>query len=524
MSIKTLTVGTKLYILMGVFSLGFISYGLWSYQTLSVAKVQGPYYQRIVLGKDLLADVLPPPNYIIEAYLLAFQMAGELAETSPPISQQANIARMEQLQIEYESRHKYWQEQLPEGELKVVKTVDSYSPAMQFFNIMNSKFIPACKASDAAAAQALLRGELHAHFDLHRAAINRVVTLANTEGAKVESEVNTFIRSRTLWSAGLGVSVLATCCAFGWYITRQVIGTLRVSAASLRVLANNDLTEVSSRMRSNAQETTHQATLASGAAEQVSANAQALATAVEQFEASIKEISANATGAANVARTAVAAASETNQTVTKLGVSSVEIGNVIKVINSIAEQTNLLALNATIEAARAGEAGKGFAVVANEVKELAKQTSQATEDIICKIAAIQEDTKQAVVAIGRVSDIIEQINESQNAIASAVEEQTAMTAEISRNISEVATGSGEIARNISLVAQAAESTTKGTDETMQTAANIESTSVDLMKLVGQVDSSGTALPRPITGQRTQSLERGKYRLAQADEKSFFEPA
>src|ERR1022692_3793657 len=133
--------------------------------------------------------------------------------------------------------------------------------------------------------------------------------------------------------------------------------------------------------------------------------------------------------------------------VAKLGESSAEIGQVIKVITSIAQQTNLLALNATIEAARAGEAGKGFAVVANEVKELAKETAKATEDISLKIEAIQTDTKGAVDAIAEISAIINQINDLQNTIASAVEEQSATTNEIGRNIAEASKGSTEIAQN-----------------------------------------------------------------------------
>ena len=127
-------------------------------------------------------------------------------------------------------------------------------------------------------------------------------------------------------------------------------------------------------------------------------------------------------------------AHHTNATVSKLGDSSIEIGQVIKVITSIAQQTNLLALNATIEAARAGEAGKGFAVVANEVKELAKQTAKATEDIGRRIGAIQDDTKSAVEAIGTISGIINQVNDISNTIATAVEEQSATTNEMSQNV------------------------------------------------------------------------------------------
>ncbi len=170
------------------------------------------------------------------------------------------------------------------------------------------------------------------------------------------------------------------------------------------------------------------------ATEQVNRNLQTVATGAEEMSATIKEIAKNASEAARVASEAVKSAATTNATVSKLGDSSVEIGQVIKVITSIAQQTNLLALNATIEAARAGEAGKGFAVVANEVKELAKQTAKATEDISQKINAIQGDTKSAVDAIGNISGIINQINDISNTIATAVEEQSATTNEMSRNV------------------------------------------------------------------------------------------
>ena len=172
--------------------------------------------------------------------------------------------------------------------------------------------------------------------------------------------------------------------------------------------------------------------------EEILKNLQTVATATEEMNGSIKEIGINATEAAKVATDAVGTAKTTNSTVTKLGQASTEIGQVIKVITSIAQQTNLLALNATIEAARAGEAGKGFAVVANEVKELAKQTAKATEDITRMIEVIQTDTKGAVEAIGQISHVISRINDVSTTIATAVQEQTSVTNEISRNVSEAA--------------------------------------------------------------------------------------
>ncbi|MFO0865163.1 MAG: PAS domain-containing methyl-accepting chemotaxis protein [Gemmataceae bacterium] len=249
-----------------------------------------------------------------------------------------------------------------------------------------------------------------------------------------------------------------------------------------------ELTAVSQQMAANAEETAAQASVASAAAEQVSQSVSTVATGTEEMGASIKEIAKSAHDAARVATSAVKVADNTNATVAKLGESSAEIGNVIKVITSIAQQTNLLALNATIEAARAGEAGKGFAVVANEVKELAKQTAKATEDISRKIEAIQNDTKGAVESIAQISKVINQINDLQNTIASAVEQQTATTNEMSRNVVEAAKGSSEIAQNVSGVAQAARSTTEGASQTKVSADELSRVAVDLQKLIARLKS------------------------------------
>jgi len=261
----------------------------------------------------------------------------------------------------------------------------------------------------------------------------------------------------------------------------QQIGT----NANALVSAAEELNKVSQQMSASADETATQANVVSAASEQVAANVQTVATGADEMGASIKEIAKNTADATRVATAAVKTAEATNETIGKLGQSSAEIGQVIKVITSIAQQTNLLALNATIEAARAGEAGKGFAVVANEVKELAKETAKATEDISRKIEAIQGDTKGAVAAIGQISSVIVQINDIQNTIASAVEEQSATTNEISRNLAEAAHGSTDITRNIGGVAEAARSTTAGATDTQKSAQSLERMSAELQGLIAQ---------------------------------------
>ncbi|MGD1023239.1 MAG: methyl-accepting chemotaxis protein [Candidatus Sulfotelmatobacter sp.] len=249
--------------------------------------------------------------------------------------------------------------------------------------------------------------------------------------------------------------------------------------------ASEELSSTSQQITANSEETSAQANVVSTSAQQVSQNLQTVATGAEEMGASIKEIAKNASEAAKIATSAVKVAENTTATVSKLGDSSTEIGQVIKVITSIAQQTNLLALNATIEAARAGEAGKGFAVVANEVKELAKETAKATEDISRKIEAIQTDTKAAVAAIASISEVINQVNGISNTIATAVEEQNATTNEMARNVSEAAHGSGEITSNIAGVAQAAESTSRGAGDTQKAAQQLVQTSAELRRLIEQ---------------------------------------
>jgi methyl-accepting chemotaxis protein len=291
-------------------------------------------------------------------------------------------------------------------------------------------------------------------------------------------------------------------------IIRQIVGNAKTIAGS-----STELSATATQLASGAEEATNQSSTVASAAEematnmnnmaavteQMTVNIKTISAATQQMTASISEIAKNAGQASTVAGNATSIAQSSNETIGQLGNAADEIGKVIQVIQDIAEQTNLLALNATIEAARAGDAGKGFAVVATEVKELAKQTAEATEDIRGRIEGIQSSTGQAVKSIGLISDVIQQVNEISRTIASAVEEQNVTTKEIAQNVAQTshaaetvsvgvtqsAMASKEITQNIAGVDQAAKQTAEGAAHTQSAGVELSKLAEALQTLVGQ---------------------------------------
>jgi len=307
--------------------------------------------------------------------------------------------------------------------------------------------------------------------------LDKIAKSATAEQDKVKDGLETTIALATVLTIMSGLMALGGGYAFALVIGRNILKTEaerqrhqqieshigEFEAASAQALgsavaATNQLSSTAQSMKVTADQTSHQTTAVAAASEEASTNVQTVAAAAEELTASISEITRQVVEAAKVSNRALADAKRTDITVQGLADSAKKIGKVVELINDIASQTNLLALNATIEAARAGEAGKGFAVVASEVKNLANQTSRATEEIGKQISAMQVVTTDAVTAIRDIASTIAQINEISTAIASAVEEQSTSTNEIARNVQQAALGTREVSSNIDGVSQAASQT------------------------------------------------------------------
>jgi methyl-accepting chemotaxis protein len=528
-STKDLKISTKLLLLMLIVGAGFFAFGGIAYSTVGTVKVGGPLYAKIEMENVLIADIVPPDLYLgAEANTQALG----IIVAKDPAEMQVHLRDYKVAEKAFETAVEKHNRIFPAGHILDLLNGTVRREAVEWFKVMDTEALPAKARGDEKGALEVWTNKAGPHFEAHRGAALELLEAVNQEQKKTKADTANTISSRMTILFGIGAGLLVVVVIFGTITSRAITGALSKTVGVLQAVATGDLRDrvavdskdesgimasalnvtldmiskalqaiggasvrlataseefsvTSQQMGANAEETSSQANVVSAAGEQVNRNLQTVATGSEEMSASIKEIAKNATQAARAATEAVKVAETANSTVGKLGASSAEIGQVIKVITSIAQQTNLLALNATIEAARAGEAGKGFAVVANEVKELAKQTAKATEDISSKIAAIQDDTKSAVDAIRNIGEVIVQINDISNTIAAAVEEQNATTNEMNRNVSEAAKGAGEISKNIAGVAEAAQSTSHGASDSRKAAAQLAHMSTELRELVAQ---------------------------------------
>jgi methyl-accepting chemotaxis protein len=521
----------------GVFLFGFAAFGAVAYTTIRSVEVGSPMFERYATFTALVDDSTPSEGSLQPATVDYFRMFA----SRTPEELQGNIDRFRETVKSFREKKEFYKSWLPDGQLGEF-LAQGYTYADSFFDLVEAQIIPLLEAGKKEEALKLGQNKALPLIDADDALLDKLNPIADKRADDLKDQLIKIVQWRmTVMVAVFVVSlilatIMSTLVANSIVvrlrgnvhvlarvvegdlrerltvkgkdeisqlaeISNQMVDSLQAIVDAIRTKSytlttvSEQLTATSQSLDTTSRKTSTQAIAVSSAAEQVTQNTHTVSSASEEMTSSIQEIARNATQAADVAASASRLATSTHLTMTKLGESSAQIGNVIKVITSIAGQTNLLALNATIEAARAGEAGKGFSVVANEVKELAKETASATEDISLKIAAIQEDAKSAAAAIEEITQVIERINDTQNTIVSSVQKQTAATGEIARNILETSKGSEAIVSDIESVTVAARETQESAVSAHQFATELSRVSQDLYGLMERFTLSGDEAKR-----------------------------
>jgi hypothetical protein len=447
----------KLLSLIGFCALAFVVFGLVSWTTINKVKINGDVYNRIAQEKDLIADILPPPEYLIETYLVLHQMA----EETDDVKLRELVQKSKKLRTEYEARHKYWTDNLPDGPVKNELIAASYKPAVEFFKIQDEQVIPAILKKDRESARGIIRTALKDRYEEHRLAIDNVVKMTSKDLAEDEHSIKNVVTGRTslLMILGVVISIAILICAFYMnYVSVNIVGRIkRISEG----LGNGAQMVVSS----SAQIATASQNLADGASQQ--------ASSLEETSASLEEMSSMTKQNADNARQAKALMEDAKRIVEKVDgkmslmtsairevtISSEETGKIVKTIDEIAFQTNLLALNAAVEAARAGEAGAGFAVVADEVRNLALRAAEAAhntsnliENTITTVRKSSELTRQTQEAFqenmtisGKVGVLVDEIAEASQEQAKGIEQISMAAAEMDGVIQQSAANAEESA-------------------------------------------------------------------------------
>ncbi len=493
-ALRQLRLSARLIVLIAIFAAGFVLSGALALRTLSELKVNGPVYERIVQGKDVIADVLPPPQYIIESYLVTLQVA----RVAEPARQAALAMRLRELQAQFLERQRFWTGQALDEQMRRLLLDSAYQPAVEFYRVAFERLVPAAAASDPAAVAAAL-AQLDGLYEAHRQAVDQLVQRASARVQRDEQAAAAQIETDTLVLLASMVLALVLSVVVAMMVARSITAPLRHAVEVARVVAagvlnsriqvrypdepdqllaalqqmNASLQRIVGEVRSGADNIASASSQIAQGNDDLSARTERQASALQQTAAAMEERTSTVRqnsdsarqadqlvqAAAQVAQRGGQVVGEVVQTMASINGSSKKIVEIIGVIDGIAFQTNILALNAAVEAARAGEQGRGFAVVASEVRQLAQRSADAAKEIKQLIGDSVQKVEAGSALVARAGSTMDELVQSVQRVTGIMAEISAASAEQIAGLEQINTAitemDGTTQQNAALVEQAA---------------------------------------------------------------------
>jgi len=487
------TLHGQLSLILWIVVVGVILQQCVAWVAIGQASGDGPTYRNIGKINSLIADIEPPPGYIIESYLLALQIVDETDD----LKRSELITRLNQKESEYTSHLDYWSGHLPDGTLKDTFVTQSAAPARKFFNLVHSKFLPLVESGNIPDARTLAMGDMQTLFQQHRALIDEVVSQAQEENKEADSNAHGMI---WYWKLGLlACLILSVVVQYvaNWIISRRI--TQSIHRVVEKLTRGADQSAAASEEVASASQS-----LAEGANEQASSLEETNSSLVQMASMTTQnaEHAQSAKKLANAARTAadegVIRMGDMLTAMNEIKASSKDISKIIKIIDEIAFQTNILALNAAVEAARAGEAGAGFAVVADEVRSLAQRSAQAARETAEKIQEAVTKSDLGVTLSHQVADNLKKIQEEAREVDTLVGEITISSQEQSQGIQQINTSMSQMDRITQASAASAEETASASEELSAQTHELRRAMRELVEIV-ETSSSTTSSQAPATG-------------------------